>query len=174
MAMRPSVRKAALTTHVVSSVGWLGAVAASLALAIAGLTNEDDQTVRAVYLTMELTGWSLLVPLALASLLTGLVQALGTSWGLFRHYWVVVKLLMNLFALVVLLLYLQTLSELADLAADTSGSRDLDMLRSASPVLHSGAALVLLVIATTLSIYKPRGLTPYGQRKREQHRAPQT
>jgi hypothetical protein len=30
------------------------------------------------------------------------------------------------------------------------------------------------VIATTLSIYKPRGLTPYGQRKREQHRAPQT
>lgn len=172
--MNPRLRKAALTAHVVSSVGWLGAVAASLALAIAGLTSGDDQTVRAVYLTMELSGWSLLVPLAVASLLTGLVQALGTSWGLFRHYWVIFKLLMNLFALVVLLLYLQTLSDLADLASDTSASRDLDMLRSPSPVLHSAAALVLLLIATTLSIYKPRGLTRYGQRKRKQHEALKT
>jgi hypothetical protein len=91
-------------------VGWLGAVAGFLALAVAGLTSQDAQTVRAAYVTMELTGWFVLVPLALASLLTGLVQSLGTTWGLFRHYWVLAKLLINVFATIVLLLYTQTLS----------------------------------------------------------------
>lgn len=173
--MRPGLCKAALTAHVVSSVGWLGAVFASLVLAVASQTTEKLETIRAVYVTMELMSWYVLVPLALASLLTGLTQALGTSWGLFRHYWVIVKLLMNVFATVVLLLYLETLSDLADLASDTSAtSADLDTLRSPSPVLHSGAALALLMVATALSIYKPRGMTRYGQRKREESRAVQT
>jgi hypothetical protein len=39
------------------------------------------------------------------------------------------------------------------------------MLRSPSVVVHSGVALVLLLFTTVLSIYKPRGVTRYGQRK---------
>jgi hypothetical protein len=31
-------------------------------------------------------------------------------------------------------------------------------------VLHAAAALLLLLVATTLAIYKPRGMTRYGQR----------
>jgi len=170
MTMTPRVRKLALTAHVTSSVGWLGAVAGFLALAVAGLTSEDAQLVRGVYLIMELTGWFVLVPLAIASLLTGLVQALGTTWGLFRHYWVLAKLLINLFATIVLLLYMQTLGALADEAAETTLSSDLDVLRSPSPVLHAGAALLLLLTATTLAVYKPRGMTPYGQRKQQEQR----
>jgi hypothetical protein len=171
MTMTPGLRKLALTAHVTSSVGWLGAVAGFLALAVAGLTSQDAQTVRAAYLTMELTGWFVLVPLALASLLTGLVQALGTTWGLFRHYWVLFKLLINLFATIVLLLYMQTLGDLADVAAETTlSSDDLDVLRSPSPVLHAGAALLLLLVATTLAVYKPRGMTRYGQRKLDEQR----
>src|SRR5215212_10054849 len=104
MIMAPRLRKFALTAHVTSSVGWLGAVAGFLALAIAGLTSQDAQTVRAAYLAMELIGWFVLVPLSLVSLLTGLVQALGTAWGLFRHYWILVKLLINVFAAIILLL----------------------------------------------------------------------
>jgi uncharacterized membrane protein len=173
--MTPRVRKLALTAHVTSSVGWLGAVAGFLVLALAALTSEDAQIVRAVYLTMELTGWFVLVPLALASLLTGLVQSLGTTWGLFRHYWVLTKLLINVFATIVLLTYMQTLDSLADIAAETTVSgNDLDALRSPSPVLHASAALLLLLVATTLAVYKPRGMTRYGWRKqREQGPASQ-
>jgi hypothetical protein len=171
MTMTPRVRKFALTAHVVSSVGWLGAVAGVLALAVAGLTSQDAQTVRAAYLAMELTGWFVLVPLGVASLLTGLVQSLGTSWGLFRHYWVLAKLVINVFATIVLLLYMQTLGSLAGVAAETTLSNDdLGGLRSPSPVLHAGAALLLLLMAATLSVYKPRGMTPYGRRK--QHEQP--
>jgi hypothetical protein len=164
--MSPRVRRVALTAHVAASVGWLGAVGAFLALSVVGLVDGDASTVRAVYLAMEATGWFVLVPLSVASLLTGLVQSLGTPWGLFLHYWVVFKLLINLLATVVLLLYMETLSSLSSIAADSNGS-DMSALRDPSPALHAGAAVLMLLIATVLGMYKPRGLTRYGRRNRD-------
>src|SRR5215208_6576209 len=111
--MAPRLRKVALTAHVVSSVGWLGAAVAYLALAVAAATSDDAQMVRAAYLALEPTAWFAIVPLAFASLLTGLVQALGTPWGLFRHYWVLMKLLLTIVATSVLLLHMGTVSSLA-------------------------------------------------------------
>jgi hypothetical protein len=170
--MTPRLRKFALTAHVTASVGWLGAVAGVLALAVTGLTSDDAQTVRAVYIAMESTAWFVLLPLAFASLLTGLVQALGTKWGLFRHYWVVFKLMINVFATIILLMYMQTLGDLADMAAATTSSSDhVGGLRSPSPVLHAGVALLLLLFATTLAVYKPPGMTRYGRRKQLEQRA---
>jgi hypothetical protein len=169
--MTPCLRKLVFTAHVTSSVGWLGAVAGFLALAVVGVASQDAQLVRAAYLAMEPIGWFVLVPLAFGSLLTGIVQSLGTTWGLFRHYWVLFKLLINVFATVVLLLYMQTLDYFADRAADPASSAgDLGVLRSPSPVIHAGAALLLLLVATTLAVYKPRGLTRYGYRKLQEQR----
>ncbi len=171
--MSPGLRKLALTAHVAASVGWLGAVACFLALAVVGLTGRDAQTVRGAYLVMEPAAWFVLVPLAFASLLTGLVSSLGTAWGLFRHYWVVFKLLINVFATIVLLTYTETFRLMAAVAADPSA--DLGGVRNPSPVLHAALALLLLLVATVLGVYKPRGLTRYGWRKRhEQHAVSQT
>lgn len=171
MTMRPRVRKLALTAHITASVGWLGAVAGFLALAVAVLTSRDPQTVRAAYLAAEPITWFVIVPLSLASLLTGLVSSLGSTWGLLRHYWVIFKLLLNLIATGVLLMYTQTVRVYADVAADPSG--DLDHLEAGSFLLHSGGALLVLLAATVLAVYKPRGMTRYGQRKQhEQRRAP--
>ena len=161
--MTPRVRKFALTAHVTSSVGWVGAVFVFLALAVVGLTSQDAQTVRAAYLVMEPAAWFVLVPSAFASLLTGIVESLGTSWGLFRHYWVLFKFLINAFATVVLLIYMQTFRSMAGVAANPSA--DLDVVRNASPTLHAALALLVLLVATVLAVYKPRGMTPYGLRK---------
>jgi hypothetical protein len=106
-----SARKFALTAHVVSSVGWLGSVAAFLALAVVGLRSEDPQTVRAAYHGADLVTTWVILPLCGASLLTGLIQALGTSWGLFRHYWVITKLLITLLSTLILLLHLQAIRQ---------------------------------------------------------------
>ncbi len=172
MTMTPRLRKFALTAHVASSVGWLGAVVAFLPLAVVGLIGQDAQTVRAVYLVMELIGWYALVPLALASLLTGLVQSLGTPWGLLRHYWVLFKLLINVFSTIVLLGYMETLGYLSGVATNTTSSgADLGVPQSASPLLHAGGGLLVLLIAVTLSVYKPRGMTRYGRRKQHERRA---
>lgn len=168
MRLSPRARKLTLTTHVVASVGWLGAVAATLVLAVAGVSSQDAQTVRAVYPALEVIGWYALVPLSLASLLSGLTVSLGGKWGLLQHYWVVMKLVINLVASVVLLLYMQTLGALADAAGSAA---ELSAIRSSSPVLHAGAALVLLLAAVILSVYKPAGRTRYGWRKQQSLRA---
>ncbi len=170
MIMTPRLRKFALTAHVVSSVGWLGAVAGFLVLAVAGLTSQDAQMVRAAYLAMELITWFVIVPLSLASLLTGLVQSLGTTWGLSRHYWVVAKLLLTVLATAILLVHTQPISYVARVAAETTlSSADLRGLRI-QLVADAGAALLVLLVTTTLSVYKPRGMTPYGRRKQHEQR----
>jgi hypothetical protein len=155
-----------------SSVGWLGAVLASLVVGVIGLTSSDSQIVRAAYLLLEPVGWYALIPLSMASLLTGLVQSLGTAWGLLRHYWVMAKLLLNLFAAGVLLLYTRTLQYLADLARAADSPAQVEQLRDPSPAAHAGAAVLLLLVALALSVYKPRGLTGYGRGRPRPERTP--
>ncbi len=165
MTMTPSLRKLTLTAHVTASVGWLGALAVFLAHALASLMSQDEQMVRAASLAMGLTAWFVILPLCFASLITGLVQALGTAWGLFRHYWILFKLLLTAIATIVLLLKLETISYLADVATETTFSRaDLLGLRT-SLMVHAGGGLLVLLAATTLAVYKPRGMTQYGMRK---------
>jgi hypothetical protein len=160
--MSPQLRKAALTVHVLSSVGWLGAVVTFLALAIAGLNSPHPQLVRAAYLGMDLIGWAVIFPLSLASLLSGIIQALGTVWGLFRHYWVLFKLVLTTLATALLLLHLQPVGWVADRASTMDlAPTDMAGLR-VQLVGDAAAAVVVLLVATVLSIYKPRGLTPYG------------
>ena len=165
--MAPGIRKLALIVHLVFSVGWIGAVVVYLVLGISAVTSKDVQTVRAAWIAMELTGWSAIVPLACGSLLTGLVMALGTPWGLFRQYWVLITLVLTLFSTVVLLLHMPTVSSLADVAREADGAA-LDGL--GGDLLHPGVGLLVLLVITVLNVYKPRGVTPYGRRKQEEQR----
>jgi hypothetical protein len=168
--MTPSLRKLVLTAHITVSVGWLGAVAAFLALAIAGLNSRDAPMVRAAYSAMGLTARFVIVPLAFASLLTGLVESLATPWGLFRQYWVLAKLLLTTFATVVLLAKIPLIGYAAHQAAQmTSSSVDLHAAGIQLGFHAMGGLLVLLVI-TALLVYKPWGMTRYGQRKQQERR----
>lgn len=169
MVMPPGIRRFALTAHVAASVGWLGAVAAFLALALAGLTGEDVRRAQGAYLAMETAGWFVVVPLAFASLLTGVVQALGTRWGLVRHYWVLVKLALTLVATGLLVLHMQVVEQVADAAASGLPGPGLEGARL-QLVLDAGAAVLVLLIATAVSVYKPRGLTRYGWRAQRAQR----
>ncbi|MEQ1575884.1 MAG: DUF2269 domain-containing protein [Vicinamibacterales bacterium] len=166
--MTPTLRRVTFTTHITFSVGWVGAAMAFLALAVIGVTSEDERTVRGAYLVMAPAAWFVLVPLAHASLLSGIALSLGTTWGLFRHYWVVAKLLITVFATVILLIYMGTFRQMAGVAADPIV--DLTLVRNASPIVHAILALILLLGATVLGVYKPFGMTPYGERKRDEQR----
>lgn len=166
--MTPRLSKLALTAHINFSVGWLGAVVAYLALAIAGLTSHDAQMVRAAYRSMELIGWFVIVPFSLAALLTGLVQSLGTQWGLFRHYWILVKFLLTTGATIVLLGHMRAVSRMSSIAAETIlSSADFRTLRI-QLLVHAAGGLLVLLVAMTLSVYKPWGTTSYGRRKKHE------
>ena len=155
--MKPRLRKLALTAHIASSVGWIGAVLTFLAVAVVGANTQDDRVVRAANLIAEPVVWYVVLPFAVASLLTGLVSSLGSAWGLFRHYWVIFKLVLNVFATVVLLIYTRTVDQFASVAADPTS--DLTPLKSPTFAVHAGGALVVLVVALVLAVYKPRGVT---------------
>jgi hypothetical protein len=165
MTMRPGLRKFARTAHITFTVGWLGAVAGFLALAIAGLTSQDAQIVRAAYLAMELITRFVIVPFSfIPLLLTGPLLSLGTSWGLFRHYWILMKFLINILSTILLMLHIQPIGYLSRVAAEgTLSSADLNL--RIQMVVASAAALLALLVATALGVYKPRGMTSYGWRK---------
>lgn len=168
MTMSAPLRKLALTAHVACSVGWLGAALAYLVLVVAALCSDDARLVRAVYLAMEPTAWLAIVPLALASLATGLVSSLGTTWGLFRNYWVLFKLVLTVIAGIVLLGNMRTVSHLASMAAEAD---PVDPGGLYGQILHAAGGVLVLLVTTTLGIFKPRGMTRYGWRKKHRERA---
>jgi hypothetical protein len=169
MTFAPALLRFTLTTHLTSSIGWIGAVLVFLALAAIGLSSQDERTVRGAYLVMAPAAWFVLVPLAHASLFSGIALSLGTHWGLIRHYWVVLKLAITVFATVILIIYMGTFRQMAGVAVDPVV--ELGLVRNPSPLVHSFLALVLLVTATVLAVYKPFGMTPYGKQIASRSRA---
>ena len=163
MTMSPALRKVTLTVHITCSVGWLGAIAAYITLNIPALTSSNTQTVRAAYLMMLPVGWYAIVPLALASLLTGIVLSLGTHWGMFRHYWVLFSLIITIVAVAVLL------GHMADQIQGITQLRDA--LTALAIAYGPKLALAVLVFIAGLAVARwtmrltGRGLTRYGRRK---------
>ena len=167
MIMTSRLRKFALASHITLAVGWIGAVGGYIALDVVAAVSQDAQTLRAGYLAMEMIAWYVIVPLALASLLSGLVMSLGTKWGLFRHYWVLISLLLTIIATVVLLVETQTISSFADIAADPTTSGD-DLRTLGNTLVHSVGGIAVLLAILVLNVYKPRGMTRYGWRKQQE------
>jgi hypothetical protein len=169
MRLSQPLRKVALTAHVATSVGWLGAVVAFSAVAVTALAREAESRTE-LYPAMQVMVSVAIVPLALATVTTGVISSLGTTWGLLRHYWVIVKLGIVGISTGVLLLQVRPLSAATERAA-TTPVPDLGA-ETASLVLHSAGGVALLLAATVLGIYKPRGLTRYGARRADRHGRP--
>ena len=153
-------------THVIFSVGWLGAAAAYLALALAALSATDAAFVRGSYVGLELMGWYVIVPFCLAGVAAGLIQSLGTEWGLLKHYWIATKFVITTVATAILLGHMRTVIRAAALArADSMLAPENAQLRL-QLVVHAGLGLLVLLVASVLSIYKPWGRTAYGHKVR--------
>lgn len=168
--MTPRLRKLVLSVHLTFSVGWIGAVAAYLSLDIATATTGESATLRASYLAMELMVRYVIVPFALGALLSGVAISLGTRWGLFRHYWVLVSLLLTILATLVLLSETRTVSRLASLASDPNTSSE-ELADLGNTLVHSVGGMAILLAILVLNVYKPRGLTRYGWRRQNDLRA---
>lgn len=151
MTLTPPWRKALLTLHVASSVGWLGTDAVLLTFGIAGLRGAAPTV---VYPAASLVGTVLFAPLAVLVWLVGVGSALLTPWGLLRHWWVLTKLVITTVMLgLVLLLLLPKLRQAGDLETALSPRDRADL------VIAPAVSSTLLIIATTLSSYKPWGRT---------------
>ena len=145
-------RKIALTAHILASVGWFGVAVAVVFCAIAAVTTGDPSLSHALYRTIETSIW-LSIPAGVAAVANGSLLGLGGSFGLNRHWWVVAKIVIAVGVIV-------TDAVLVGHVAHEA------LVSGAAPPLYGStiAHVVLLACATVLSVFKPRGRTPWGRR----------
>ena len=167
--MPPGLRRLALSAHLALSVGWIGSVAAYVALDVTAVTSQEPQTLRAAYVGMGLIAGSVILPLALSALLTGVIMSVGTRWGLIRHWWVVISLLLTIAATGILMVEQRTIQALAATAVDPTTSSD-ELRSMGNTLVHSVGGVLVLLVVLVLNVYKPRGLTPYGWRRQLEER----
>lgn len=161
-------RATILTIHIVVAVGALGTEAALLSLGLTGLVSSDPDLIRAAYVAMDVVVASVMLPLALAAVLSGLLLALGTHWGLARHYWVLAKLILTLTVATAALLMLRpAVSQAAahalaipldELAA--SGIGESAVRVTTAPAI----GVAVLVVVAAIAVVKPWGVTSRRRR----------
>jgi hypothetical protein len=161
--MPPRMRKVMLTLHVIVSVGWLGIDICFIVLGITGKVTSDPRTRYAVYAALDLIYRTVLIPISVLALLTGLLLALGTVWGLFRYYWVLVKFALTVVAVILALFPLRYMitnahAELATVPVAQATSVDLGV-KGVALVIAPIVGLVLYSTNVILSVFKPWGRT---------------
>jgi hypothetical protein len=149
-------RVALLTVHVAMSVGWVGLDGALVALEITGLSTVDPVTRTGIATAMGVVASRVLVPVVGISVISGLVLALSTPWGLVRYWWIVAKCVIAVTLTATgLLLLIPRLQQILDGDGEPARMQTL---------IARSAALLLLLAATGLSVIKPWGKTPRGRR----------
>jgi hypothetical protein len=148
--MNPRSRNVLLSAHIAATVSALGADLTILVLGLSGLSGSDPQT---VYPAMFIIGSSIMAPLAVVSLATGVVLALRTRWGLFRYWWVAIKLAITaLLTVLVLLVLVPRLGAAARAVELGTGLTDADRLQLiVAPMIGS----TLLIATVALAVFKP-------------------
>lgn len=155
--MTQQMRKLVLTLHITFSVGWLGAVTVFLVLNLTAHERPDPMLVRASFLAMNLIAWSVILPFCFGSLITGLLQSLATKWGLFKHYWVTIKLFLTAGSTILLLLHMQLINRAAKIAMIAQlPNSELNGIGT-NLLTKSVLATFVLLITTIISVYKPWG-----------------
>jgi hypothetical protein len=160
----PSAHKLLLTSHVLVSVSWLGVALAKLVLAVIAATASTPDRASSLYVAMEVLN-IVFPPLVILTFATGVLLTLGTRWSLLEHYWVITKLGLGVAVFTTGAQFSSMLAEQA-IATRSAAALTFDsvlaVVAAPSSLLAAlfAAHVVMLGIATVLSVYKPWGTTP--------------
>lgn len=159
--MTPTMRKWLLILHIVVSVGWLGLNVGNLTLAVTGLTTDDPGTQHVAFQAMYLIGGTLLIPVSLLALVSGVLLGMYSKWGLIKYRWVLVKLTLTVIAVLLIpLSLLPGLRELSGMMADTPAGRLAEIGPVALDILAAGLVSTSMYLTNAiLSVLKPWGRT---------------
>jgi hypothetical protein len=160
--MGPRTRKIALTAHVATSVGWLGAAYTMVVLTICGLVSTNPALRLACYEITHLFDEVVNIPLGLSMLTSGLIVSLGTKWGLVKYRWVLTKFVVST-ALLVLIPVL-SVPRLEPLIHQLQSGLPVATGLAVAQVAISLGTVAALTVVTTISVFKPWGRTRWGRR----------
>jgi hypothetical protein len=165
----PPVYRLLLTTHIVVSGVWLGVAVAKLTLSLVALITGAQGVGEALYSSMRVV-YLAFPPTAVATLVTGVLLSLGTKWGLLRHYWVATKLALSIGVIVTGIALADRLVQ-ESIAAPGGGAigggaiTEIVLAPATLLISLSVAHVLMLGVATVLSVYKPWGRTGIGHAK---------
>jgi len=165
--LTPLMRKALLVLHVIAGIGWIGVDIALLVLLFTARTSNDAALVMSGFNAIGLIVPAAVPPLSLSILVTGLILGMGTRWGLVRYWWVLVKLLLSLVMTVLVFFSLvPTVRGIAVLSTTTMSADSVRASLGALPTMllfPPSVSLLMLSVASILSIFKPWQRTPWGR-----------
>lgn len=150
--LRPPVRKTVLTVHILASVALTGEVWALVALNLYSTVAAGTELAGMAYRLMSVMVFAGGIPLSLLALAAGVILGLGTHWGVVRHGWVLAKLVL-LVGVIVVGMVLFRPEAMAAAAADGTLSTGQQRWQ----VVVVATQLAMLVTATALSVFKPKG-----------------
>lgn len=165
----PALYKLLLTAHIIVAVGWLGVVFAKVVLGLGAVTSNARDLFAALYVSMDVVNVAF-PPMAIGTIVTGVLLSLGTKWGLLQHYWVATKLALTVGVIATAVQLGDRFLRQASAAPSGTAVGDGSILAiAAAPatllLALSGAHLLMLGVATVASVYKPWGKTWFGRRK---------
>jgi hypothetical protein len=148
------LRKPMLALHIASAVGAFGGELVLLALGVAGLSGAAPA---AIFPAAHIAAAYVIRPLAVLTMATGILAALASPYGLFRHWWTLIKLaLVVVLTALVLFNLVPSLDETAQLASAGGTAAEFARQRTSlvtAPLIGSS----LLFIAILLGVFKPFG-----------------
>lgn len=132
MSLTRRARRFFVLLHVLASVSWIGVDLVIGVLSFTGLSTDDPRTMATAYTALSMFCVPLLLTLGLLALGTGVTLGLGTRYGLVRHWWVAVKLVVTLaLSLLVVVALRPTLAQGAaeSTLVDATLAERLDLVR---------------------------------------------
>lgn len=157
--MTRRLRKTVLSVHLITSIGWIGADLCLLALGVTGVVTDDVMLAGSAYRAAGVMASWVVIPAAVGSLLTGVLLAVGSKWGLVRYWWVATSLVIT--TVMVMLAFFSLTPGLEDAASKVAdaGTRGDALTGSERQqlMLVPVYALVLLLSVTVINVFKPWG-----------------
>ncbi|MYV99201.1 DUF2269 family protein [Streptomyces sp. SID3343] len=152
-----SVRRAVNSGHVVFAVGLLGAEWAMLLTSVVARSTDDPTLRHSGYRLMQVFALGGGIPFSVLSLISGVLLCLYTPWGLWKHLWIKVKIVL---LLAVIVTGVGVVSQFVHrLMSASAPGGDADAL-PALQTWHLAAVIfqiLALIVATALSVFKPAG-----------------
>lgn len=153
------LRQVLVFLHVTSSLGWTGAGAANVVLAVTGATTSSAEVRRVAYGLIDRIDVALVIPLAFTTLVGGVLVSVATPWGLVRHWWVLVKLVLTV-AVIIFSTFGIGVWVYQSIDASAGGGESPVAIRL---VQGAGANIVAFVFMSFVSFVKPWGATPWAR-----------
>ena len=147
-------RTALLTVHVVSTAAWIG-LDVALGLLVFVPTAEPEWTA-ACYQVLPLLFWPLMI-VGVLSLFSGVALGLVTRWGLVRHWWVAIKLVLNVVLIVLVAVLLGPGLDAAGEFGRAVAAGEVPAVEVPRLYMPPIVSTTALIVATALSVAKPRG-----------------